>query len=302
MRIGLINQLHGRPGTEPGPPSWDSIAQRARVAEDVGFDIFVFEDALMYRTDEAVNGVWESMTVSGALASATSTIEFGQSVVNAPYRAPALVASMATTLDEISSGRYVLGVGAGNTPDSDYRGFGFPSDHRYSRFAEWISVVHALLRTGSADFTGDYHTVEGGELVLRGPSARGPRLSIAAGGERMLGLVARYADEWNWWGWDEPLVETRNRIGPILETLQVACLDAGREPDSLRRTFDVYSIVIPGAEHGLSNPITGSPTQIAEHLLQFGEMGFEEVRCDVFPKSPAGIEAMAPVVELVHAG
>lgn len=300
MRIGLINQIHGRPGGPTPPPTWKSILERARLAEEVGFDIFVFEDALMYRGEAGVDGVWESMTLAGALASATERIEFGQSVVNSPYRPPALVASMATTLDEISAGRYVLGVGAGNTPDSDYRGFGYPTDRRYSRFAEWIAILHELLRTGTADFSGEFHQVNGAELVLRGPHEAGPRLSIAAEGERMLGLVARYADEWNWWGWDETLDGASDRLRPLLDALHTACFDAGRNPESLTRTFDLYSVAaLKGSEHPLVHPVTGSPAQIAEHLLAYGEMGFEEVRCDVYPKSTAGIEAMAPIIELI---
>lgn len=246
MRIGLINQLNGRPDGAVPAPTWQSIVERARTAEEVGFDSFVFEDALMYRSEDHVDGLWESMTIAGALATVTSTLEFGQSVVNSPYRAPALVASMATTLDEISGGRYVLGVGAGNTPDSDYRGFGYPTDHRYSRFAEWIEILHALLRTGRADFDGAFHHVEGAELVLRGPSAEGPRLTIAASGEKMLGLVARYADDWNWWVWDETLEASTERLRALIDLLTAACFDAGRDPESLTRSLDVYSIACPG--------------------------------------------------------
>lgn len=298
MRIGLINQLHGRPGASP--PTWGSVLERARVAESVGFDIFVFEDALMYRGEETTDGVWESMTIAGALASATSTIEFGQSVVNSPYRAPALVASMATTLDEISGGRYVLGVGAGNTPDSDYLGFGFPTDHRFSRFAEWIHVVHTLLRSGDVDCEGRFWTASGGELVLRGPHAEGPRLVIAGGGEKMLDLVARYADQWNWWGWDESQEQLESRLGVLIEQLEAACFDAGRDPGSLGHTLDLYSVVLPGADHEFQHPVTGPTDEIASQILRLGEMGFGEVRVDVFPKTIDGVAAMEPVIKAVH--
>lgn len=300
MRVGLINQLHGRPGADSPAPSWMTISERAQAAEAAGFDIFVFEDALMYRGRTRTEGVWESMTIAGAIAASTRTIEFGQSVVNSPYREPGLVASMATTLDEISGGRYVLGVGAGNTPDSDYEGFGFPTDRRYSRFSEWIAVLHAFLREGRADFEGEFHTAKGGELVLRGPSSDGPRLSVAAGGEKMLGLAAKYADEWNWWGWDETLDQVVERLGPIFVALEAACFDAGRDPGSLAKTFDVYSVVRPGAQHDLENPITGSDEEIAAKLLDLASLGFEEIRVDVLPKSPEAIEAMNPVVSLIH--
>lgn len=305
MRVGLINQLHGRPGGQRPAPSWDSISSRAAAAEAAGFDIFVFEDALLYRWEEGgTDGVWESVSMAAALAAATSNIRIGHSVINSPYRSPAMLASIATTLDEIAGGRYTLGIGAGNTFESDYEAFGFPTDRRYSRFAEAIEILHTLLKTGVADFEGEHYTVKGSELVLRGPSAQGPPINIAAGGPRMLGLTARFGDEWNWWGWDETLEQAKGRLEPLIETLEVAMEEVDRAPGSLVRTLDLYSAVSPGmeAEHGLANPIAGSPEQIADHVLGFAEIGFEEVRLDVWPKTTEAVVAMAPVVDLVHRG
>lgn len=300
MDIGLINQLNGRPSGSAPPPTWATISERARVAESVGFDMFVFEDALLYRGKEHTNGLWESVSIAGALASTTETIRFGQSVVNSPYRSPAMVASIATTLDEISGGRYVLGIGAGNTEDSDYEAFGFPTDHRYSRFAEAIQIIHSLLKTGRAEFAGEYYKVNQSQLVLRGPNPTGPPINIAAGGEKMLTLVARYADQWNWWGWDETLPQIEERLRPILDTLERACEVEERDPGSLTHTFDLYSVLAPGfdADHGMTQPVSGTPEQIAEYILALGAMGFEEVRCDVWPKTVDAIAAMEPVIDL----
>lgn len=154
MRIGLINQLHGRPAGDLPAPSWASIRQRANVAETVGFDVFVFEDALLYRQENTTHGLWESVSIAAALAATTDRIDLGQSVLNSPYRSPAMTAKIAETIDEISGGRYVLGIGAGNTPDSDYEAFGFPIDKRYSRFAEAIYIIHALLKKGAGRLRG----------------------------------------------------------------------------------------------------------------------------------------------------
>jgi alkanesulfonate monooxygenase SsuD/methylene tetrahydromethanopterin reductase-like flavin-dependent oxidoreductase (luciferase family) len=305
MRIGLIAQLHGRPGGDLHP-TWESVRGLARTAESTGFDMFVFEDALLYRWDEdTVDGGWESMAIAAAIAEATDEIAFGQSVVNAPYRSPAMTASMATTLDEISNGRYVLGIGAGNTSDSDYEAFGFPTDMRYSRFAESIAIIHALLREGKVDFQGDYWTAKDAELVLRGPHPEGPPINIAAGGPKMLQLVARYGDAWNWWGWDETFDQITDRMAPLVDILESACDGIGRDPSSVERTFDLYSIVPPGLSTGsseLANSISGSAEEIASFILGLGSLGIEEVRCDLTDKTPEAVEAMAPVVELVHAG
>lgn len=279
-------------------------------AESAGFDMFVFEDALLYRGKESSDGVWESVSIAAAVAAVTSRIHLGQSVVNSPYRSPALVAKIADTIDEISAGRFVLGIGAGNTPDSDYTAFGFPTDKRYSRFAEAIQIIHGLLKTGSVDFAGDYYAAEKCELVLRGPSPAGPPINIAAGGQKMLQLVARYADAWNWWGWDETLEQIETRLTPILQNLERACEAEDRDPASLGRTFDLYAVVPEGFEVGeggatgldMENPVTGTSEEIAERLLSIGQLGFDEVRCDVYPKTADAIAAMEPVVDAVHAG
>ena len=272
-------------------------------AEQVGFDSFVFEDALLYRWPNGnADGVWESGSIAAGLAATTTRIVIAHSVLNSPYRAPALVASMATTLDEMSGGRYVLGIGAGNTSDSDYEAFGFPTDRRYSRFEEAIEIIHGLLKLGHMDFDGEFYAVKDSELVLRGPSPTGPPINIAAGGPKMLGLVARYADQWNWWAYDESVDQIQVRFEPILETLGLALEESGRDPASLVRTVDLYSIVPPtiDADHELANPVKGSANQIAEFIFRLEEMGFAEVRCDLLPKTVDAIEAMAPVVELVH--
>jgi alkanesulfonate monooxygenase SsuD/methylene tetrahydromethanopterin reductase-like flavin-dependent oxidoreductase (luciferase family) len=304
MRIGLINQLHGRPDGKTPAPTWESISERATAAETAGFDSFVFEDALLYRGENTTNGVWESVSVAAALAATTTGIDLGQSVINSPYRSPAMVAAIATTLDEISGGRYILGIGAGNTPDSDYDAFGFPTDHRYSRFAEAIQIIHALLKTGTADFDGDYYTIEEAELVLRGPLPQGPPINIAAGSPKMLRLVARYGDAWNWWGWDESLEEVSTRIKPLIDQLEQACQDEGRDPEAMMRTFDLYTVIPEGFENAegleMKQPVAGSPDQIAEYLLGIGGLGFDEVRCDVWPRTREAIEAMDPVVKAVQ--
>lgn len=310
MRIGLINELHGRPDGPTAAPSWESIRLRASTAEQVGFDSFVFEDALLYRGSESTDGAWESVSIAAAVAAVTTRITLGQSVVNSPYRSPAMTAKIADTIDEISGGRFVLGIGAGNTPDSDYEAFGFPTDRRYSRFAEAIQIIHGLLKNGVVDFEGEFYTAKQCELVLRGPSPIGPPINIGAGGPKMLQLVAKYADAWNWWGWGETLEEFDDRIRPITYALEQACEAEGRDSSSLERTLDLYTVVPEGFDRDaggdggldMEDPVTGTSQEIAERILAIGQLGFEEVRCDVYPKTSSAIAAMEPVVAAVHRG
>ena len=304
MRIGLITQTHGRPGGDRPVPTWASIKERAVLAEQVGFDMFVYEDALMYKGDSGTMGVWESVALSGAIAEATSTMQFGQSVINSPYRSPAMTVSIAETLSEISGGRYILGIGAGNTDDADYEGFGFPTDHRYSRFAEAIEIIHTLVRSDSIDFDGEYYTARDCEIVLRRPGD-GLTINIAAGGDKMMGLVARYADAWNWWTWDMDVDQSLAHLQATITKLEGACERIGRDPGSIERTVDVYSVVPPGMTHeggSMERPVAGTAEEVAASLLALEAVDIAEVRVDLTDKTPAGIEAMAPVVELVHAG
>ncbi len=310
MRIGLHIRLYGRPDADTPAPSWESIGDQATTAEAAGFDMVVFEDALLYRGEKTTDGVWESLSIAAAVAATTSRITLGQSVVNSPYRSPAMMAKIADTIDEISGGRFVLGIGAGNTADSDYEALGFPTDRRYSRFAEAIEIIHGLLRNGAIDFEGEFYSAKQAELVLRGPRPQGPPINIAAGGPKMLQLVARYADAWNWWGFDETLEQISGRLGPIIELLEQACEAEDRDPSTVGRTFDLFTVVPEGFSaqgvkvEGLDmkQPVRGTSEEIAEYILSVGQIGFEEVRCELFPKTAAAVEAMRPVVEIVHAG
>jgi alkanesulfonate monooxygenase SsuD/methylene tetrahydromethanopterin reductase-like flavin-dependent oxidoreductase (luciferase family) len=303
MRIGLYIRLLGRPGMQPPAPTWQSVRDQALAAEAAGFDIVVLEDALLY-PDEAGNlGVWESVSMAAAIAASTSTIGIGHAVINSPYRHPALVARIAATLDEISGGRYTLGIGLGNTPD-DYPLFGIDAERRYSRFAEAIQIIHELLRNGRASFEGEFYRAPGAELVLRGPRPKGPPIVIAGAKAKMLRLVTRFADEWNWW-----VAASENAPGlrGLLEELTVACEETGRDPATIRRSVDVFSVATPGTPEPPPGvlQVRGSPDQIAEELLGYAALGFDEVRCNLLapadvPRTEA-IAWMGEVVSLVQA-
>lgn len=306
MRIGIQLGMHGHSGAEPlPPPSWDNMRRQLEASEAAGFDLVVVEDGLV---DGGLNthGYWEAMSLAGAVAAVTSRIHIGHSVVNPPLRSPAVVAQAANTLDEISNGRYVLGIGAGNTPE-DYEAFGIPTDHRYSRAAEAIEAIHALLKRDHADVDGRYHTVHG-RLVARGPRPAGPPLVVGARGPKMMRLAAKFGDGWNGWSPDPQTLES---FRPLVEELDRACEEVGRDPDTLGRSLDVA--VDPHAQLGEGPSwisaylVAGSANQIADGLLAFGSLGIDEARCMVWPDRPADIkpqvvELLADVVDLVHAG
>jgi alkanesulfonate monooxygenase SsuD/methylene tetrahydromethanopterin reductase-like flavin-dependent oxidoreductase (luciferase family) len=305
VKIGLYIRLLGRPDAEPPPPSWSSVREQALAAEAAGFDLAVFEDALLYPDDDGSIGVWESVSMVAAVAAVTSTIDIGHAVLNSPYRPPALTAKIAATLDEIAGGRYAFGIGLGNTPD-DYPLFGIDADPRYSRFAEAIAIIHELLRDGRTEFEGTYYRAPGAELVLTGPRPTALPIIVAAGKPRAMRLVARYADEWNWWiGERDGFAKLRE----LVAEMERACDEVGRDPGTLRRSLDVFSVAVPGVPEpeavGNELQLAGSADAIANALLAYGELGFAEVRVDLrvpsdVPRTDA-IAWMQEVVSRVHA-
>jgi alkanesulfonate monooxygenase SsuD/methylene tetrahydromethanopterin reductase-like flavin-dependent oxidoreductase (luciferase family) len=306
MKIGLYIRLLGRAATEPRAPTWPSVRDQALAAEAAGFDLVVFEDGLQYFDEDGAIGVWESVSMAAAAAAATTTIGIGHAVINSPYRAPALTAKIAATLDEIAGGRYSFGIGLGNTPD-DYPLFGIDADPRYSRFSEAIQIIHGMLRDGRSDFEGMYYRAPGAELILRGPRPNGPPIVIAAGKPKAMRLVARWADEWNWWIAER---DGAPRLRELVAEMNRACEESNRDPATLRRSLDVFSVAVAGvppvAADSSELQISGSPTAMAEALLAYGELGFAEVRLNLrVPAGSARTEAIArmeEVVSQVHAG
>jgi alkanesulfonate monooxygenase SsuD/methylene tetrahydromethanopterin reductase-like flavin-dependent oxidoreductase (luciferase family) len=293
VRIGvalrMIEESEARGG---GAPGWTDIKAQAVAAETAGFDLVTIADAI----SEGHRGYWEGMTLAGALAASTSTIGIAHSVVNAPYREPAVVARAADTLDEISGGRYTLGIGAGNTPD-DYVAFGMDADPRFSRFVEDLEVIVQLLRNGRADFHGEFTSADADWWSPRGPRPQGPPIVIAAGGPKMVALTARLADGWNWWADASGGAE---HLTPILEHL-----DGQANGRPIERSIDMYSFdplgLIDDRPAGIAS---GSAEEMAEPIVRLKDLAIDEVRIDVYadpPRLAEATEAMTDLVALVHA-
>ncbi|MFN8590186.1 MAG: LLM class flavin-dependent oxidoreductase [Thermomicrobiales bacterium] len=311
-KIGLyVSSIVG--GMRDGALGWRDLSAMARRAEDVGFDSFWLPDHLLFRfAGEPAHGPWECWSLLCGLAAVTSTIQLGSLVACTGYRNPALLAKMADTLDEISDGRLVLGLGAG-WHEPEYLAYGYPFDHRFERFEEAVQMIRALLRDGRLDFQGTYHTANDCELRPRGPRPQGPPIMIGtlAGRPRMAQLIARHADQWNGW-----LVHARSyadQIPALRETTDAACLAVGRDPATLERTVGIAIDQQPADESGLRypdatpltpgarQPLTGSPETIAAELRRFAAEGITHIQVAPVLDGLAGIEAMAPVITLLRA-
>jgi probable F420-dependent oxidoreductase len=286
FKIGLV--LPWAEGfLDGGTPRWSDIVAMARLAEDAGFDSLWLPDHLLYRSPgTAARGAWDCWSLLAALAAATSRVALGPLVSCVGFRNPALLAKMAATVDEISDGRLILGLGAGwNEPE--YRAFGFPFDHRASRFEEALTIIAGLLRQGRVDFAGRFHQARECELRPRGPRPEGLPIMIGTTGERMLDLTARHADAWN--AWFDDTGSRADQIAPLRAAVDAACRANGRDPATLERTASVLISVASNASTtgwrrpAQAIPLAGTPEEMAEGLLAFGREGISHLQLVLLP-------------------
>ena len=286
---------------------WSDLLSMARRAEAVGFDSIWVSDHLLFRFEgKEPQGVWECWSLLAALAASTTRVELGPLVSCTAFRNPALLAKIVDTVDEISGGRLILGLGAGwHAPE--YGAFGYPFDHRVSRFEEALTIVRSLLREGRVDFDGTYYPARECELRPRGPRPNGPPIMIGSTGERMLRLVAQHADLWNAWGRNSP-----EAIPQLRDRVDAACVETGRDPATLGRTVSVLAdlpgkagrprereAALAGTPEEREAALAGTPEELAEALREYAREGIGHVQLVLDPNTLPGIEALGPVLELL---
>lgn len=288
MKVGLLLPLSDDDGS--GAPAWPFIRDLARQAEAGGIDSLWICDHLLFRLGGEATGIHEAWTVLTAVATATERVELGTIVLSASFRNPALLAKMATTLDTISGGRLILGLGCG-WHEPEYTAFGYPFDHRVTRFDEALRIIGPLLREGRVTYEGIYHRAVDCEILPRGPRPAGPPIMVAALGERMLGLAAEHADLWNtaWFGLpDDRLVQ---RLG----AMRAACDAIGREPSTLGITVGVTVRDEPEeawGRPGASAALVAQPQVIGDALNAYAALGIAHIQLDVQPATPTTFAAV----------
>jgi F420-dependent oxidoreductase-like protein len=213
--------------------SWAEVAATARHAEATGWDGVWIADHFMGNSPGPLPPdvpTLEAGTVVAALAAAVPRVRIGTLVYGNTYRHPAVLANMAATADHVSGGRIVLGMGAGwQVNEHEQYGIELPDvRERVARFAEAIRVVRSLLREPTTTFAGDHYRLTD---ALCEPKPVQPELPILVGakGDRMLGIAARFADEWNMWGLPDQIAE-RSAV------LDARCEAAGRDPEAIARS------------------------------------------------------------------
>jgi probable F420-dependent oxidoreductase len=290
VKIGLVMPL-GDQGAQPAPP-WPVIRDLARQAEAGGLDsIWVFDHLLFRVPGHPAEGLHEPWTMLSALAAATERVELGTLVMCTAFRNPALQAKMAATLDEVSGGRLILGLGAG-WHEPEFRAFGYPFDHRGGRFEEAFTIIRELLRTGHTDLDGRFYQVV--DCVLLPPPRRRIPLLVAARGPRLLRLAAEHADAWNaaWFGLPD------ERLAARRADLTAACAAAGRDPASLELTvglevrYDDLVASAPGARRAPA-ALSGSEEELAAGLRAHAAAGVGHAIVNLTPPTSEALARLA---------
>jgi probable F420-dependent oxidoreductase len=287
MKIGLMLPL-----AEDETGGFDDLKAMALAAEEDGLDSVWGADHLIYRDGGETTGIHESWTVLSAVAALTSRVEIGPLVLALPFRNPALTAKMAAELDEVSGGRFILGLGCGwHEPEFD--AFGYPFDHRVGRFAEGLEIIRPLLRGETVTFDGRWHHVQEVELRPRPIRPNGPPILIAGKQPRMLDLVARHADQWNgaWFG--DPGGAGTDELRTRLANLGRALEAAGRDPTSLERTAGIF-VAFEGAQPDApERAIRGTTDQVADSLARYADLGIGHLIVHIFPRTPDAVRRLA---------
>lgn len=260
--------------------TWPQVQEAWREIEGLGFDSAWVNDHL-YPPDAAAEPQLEAWTALAALAATTKRVDVGVLVTGNTYRNPALLAKMATTVDQISGGRVLLGIGA-SWFKGEHEAYGFPygtARERAERLAESLQVISTLWR-GGGSFAGEHYSLE--KAPFAPPNVRTPRPPIIVGGQGkqwIVPLVGQYADGWN----AAPSV-TPDGFRERVEIIREACAKAGRVTCPSRfskvlrlKTISDAPLPTPARPQAASWVLAGTPKQIASRVGDFVDAGANEI-------------------------
>jgi probable F420-dependent oxidoreductase len=292
MKIGVMLPVGGEDGPGGTTPGWKDIRAVAETADQTGMDSVWLADHFVYKSPEGrLYGMHEAWTLLSAVAAITTKVELGNLVLCASFRDPGLTAKMAATLDEVSGGRLVLGVGAG-WHDPEYDAFGLPTDHRVGRFEEWLEIVARLIRGETVSFDGTYHQVR--EAELEPAPARSIPILVAGHRPRMMRLTAEWADAWNtaWYGAASEKVEER------LSTLRDAVRTTGRTVATTVGIVvrDTDQTAVPDPHQGA---LEGTVPELAEAFTAYQKLGVDHLIVSPEPMTPQSVERLAKARQLM---
>jgi len=274
----------------PAPPqSFEQMKQIANHAESTGWDGLWLADHFMPDAEDTSVPWPEAWTTLAALAASVPRIRIGTLVTGNTYRHPAVLAKMAATVDHISEGRLVLGLGSG-WQENEHRQYGVPFNsigERLARLDEACQVIKSLYREKSTTFDGKYYQLSAASLEPK-PLQTPLPLLIGGGGEKVtLRIAARWADEWNVWG-DVDLL--KRKIG----ILDKHCADVGRDPSEIQRSAVALLFLSDDADFvaGMRNrdigrpKIVGNADEVREIVEAYRDAGVDELIVPDFTLGP----------------
>ena len=274
---------------------WPEYREMIRVAEENGFDSVWLGDHLLYRGDgRPERGPWEAWTMLAALAAETERVEFGPLVACAGFHPPAVLAKMAATIDEISGGRFILGLGAGwNQPEFD--AFGIPFDRRAARFEEALAIIAPLIAGGRVTHHGAFHHVD--DVVLLPAPSRPVPLMIGSVGDRVLRAALPTAAWWNtWFDW---FGNSADGFATLNGRISRLCSDVGRDQTTLKRSACLLVVTDPDAGER-PRPVEYSAATVVDVLARVREMrdaGADEV---ILVSDPIDIRSVRTLAEALR--
>jgi len=295
--------------------SWPDLRDACVAAEAAGWDSLWIDDHLLADEGDPTDAKQEGWTTLAAIAVLTSQARLGLLVAANTFRPPGLTAKLATTLDHLSGGRAVLGIGGGWF-EREHEAFGIPFHggfgERLDRLDEAVGLIRRLLDGETVTHEGPAYRMDGAVCAPRPIQARLPILIGGSGPTKTLRTTARYADLWNGYG-------TPERIAEVSETLRTRCEEAGRPFEDIERTVTIHAVTRDTAEqaaaawaataerHGLQGErgsdgterglsIGGSPAEVAAFVDGYRRLGLGEVI--VVFRDPFDVETIRRIGEV----
>jgi probable F420-dependent oxidoreductase len=276
------------------PVRWPEVHAIALAAEEYGFDSVWLGDHLLYRETDGrpERAPWDVWTQLAALAAVTTRVRLGPLVAATAFHAPGILARAAASVDEVSGGRLVLGLGAGWN-ETEFRAFGFPFDRRVSRFAESFEVVRRLLAGERVTFSGAFVAVDDA-VLLPAPARRVP-LMVGGNGERILSIALPHVDAWN--TWYTPYGNTIDGFAEANDKVTALCRQVGRGPREVERSACVFVAVDGGAGERPHEVTPVEPAGLSTHLQGLAAVGADEAILVIDPITERSVRQLAAALE-----
>jgi F420-dependent oxidoreductase-like protein len=267
----------------PQNTTWQNMREHALLADRLGFDSLWVWDHFYSISGDLHRPNFEGWQIQAAYAAITKNVRIGCLVSGITHRHPAVLANMATTLDNISGGRAILGIGAAwNALEHNAYGIdlGTPAE-RSTRFAEAAKIIRQLVDGKRVTFSGTYYELVNAEVLVRPLQKRLPIIIGGSGERRTLRTAARYADMWH--GFESPEVMAHK-----IEVLKAHCVDVGRDPAEVEPVGGGWIVIRDdpaeakaqlqrvAERHGMSAPpsaIVGGPDLVAERIAEHRRAG-----------------------------